>query len=316
MTEKKVTAVVVTYNRKELLAECLTAILNQSVRVQNIIVINNASTDGTELLFEPQGMFYRNEIQCIHMETNTGGSGGFYEGMRIFMSEGVDWLWIMDDDTIPTTTCLEKLIEADDIIGKNKKTSFYASAIFGPDGECMNVPNIDMSASANGYPYFYRYLADGNISIKDATFVSLLIRKDAIEKCGLPCKDYFIWGDDGEYTLRLTHYYGPAYMVGKSVAIHKRIGAKKLSMDSFQDPNRIRMYHYYVRNNIINQLYYKKDRNGAITIAKKLIQAMAAVKYLSRTNGVLRFRMFWKGTLEGIFQYRMFKSYIDAQLRK
>ena len=48
----KVAAIVVTYNRKQLLQECLNAILNQTAEVERIIVINNASTDGTEDLFK------------------------------------------------------------------------------------------------------------------------------------------------------------------------------------------------------------------------------------------------------------------------
>lgn len=214
-----------------------------------------------------------------------------------------------------TSDCLEQLLAADDFIDDDN-TSFYASAVFGSAGEFMNVPNIDTSESANGYPHFYKYLGEGIINIADATFVSLLIRKDAVLRCGLPCKDYFIWGDDGEYTLRLTHFYGPAYMVGKSIAIHKRMGAKKLDLSNFQDENRIKMYHYYVRNNIVNQLYYKKDRNRAITIIKKLAQAVCSVKYLGQKNGAIKARTVWKGTIEGFSQFNTFKTYIDAQISK
>ena len=315
MINTKVAAVIVTFNRKKMLIECLNAILQQSVPVDKIFVINNASTDGTEKLFEAGGEFDAKKIICVNMDSNTGGSGGFYEGMKVSSSSEVDWLWIMDDDTIPTSDCLEQLLAADDFIDDDN-TSFYASAVFGSAGEFMNVPNIDTSESANGYPHFYKYLGEGIINIADATFVSLLVRKDAVLRCGLPCKDYFIWGDDGEYTLRLTHFYGPAYMVGKSIAIHKRMGAKKLDLSNFQDENRIKMYHYYVRNNIVNQLYYKKDRNRAITIIKKLAQAVCSVKYLGQKNGAIKARTVWKGTIEGFSQFNTFKTYIDAQISK
>ena len=90
------------------------------------------------------------------------------------------------------------------------------------ENESMNVPDIDMSSTENGYADWYRKLSNGLIKIEAATFVSLLINGEAIKKCGLPCKDFFIWGDDTEYTTRITRNFGPAYMVGKSVAIHKR----------------------------------------------------------------------------------------------
>ncbi|MCD7750514.1 MAG: glycosyltransferase family 2 protein [Lachnospiraceae bacterium] len=317
--KQNVAAVVVTYNRKQLLTECINAILNQTVQPDKILVINNASTDGTEVLFEKGNIFYQENIHCVNMETNTGGSGGFYEGLKRVLHEEVMWAWIMDDDTIPEPDCLEKLLFASDIVQKGttsgKKASFFASTIFGPDHEFMNVPNINLRESENGYPYYYEYLDKTLLNIIDATFVSLLIRKSAIEQCGLPCKDYFIWGDDGEYTLRLTHYFGPAYMVGNSVAIHKRYGAKKLRIENFSDPDRIKMYHYYVRNNIINSLYYKKDRNTLTTVAKKVFQAFASLRQISKKYGLLKCYVVWKGTIEGFANYRKFKNYIDSQLK-
>ncbi|MGN0422696.1 MAG: glycosyltransferase family 2 protein [Lachnospiraceae bacterium] len=317
MNANRVTAVVVTYNRKALLIECLDAILSQTVVPEKIIVINNASTDGTEKLFEAGAMYNRDTITCVNMSSNEGGSGGFYEGMRLVLEGKSDWVWIMDDDTIPALDCLEKLLRADSIVCANKKkASFYASTIFGTKGEFMNVPNINVEPSENGYPYFYEFLSESLLNINDATFVSLLIRTDAIKKCGLPCKDYFLWGDDGEYTLRLTHNYGPAYMVGNSVAIHKRVGAKKLSINNFNDPERIKMYHYYVRNNIINQLYYKKDRYVFITILKKMFQGISSIKLIFEKYGLMKFNAVWKGTFEGLVQYKKFKNYIDGQLDK
>ena len=320
--KNKVTAVVVTYNRKELLKECISSILNQTVSVQKIIIINNASTDGTEKLFESNGEFYNKMIECVNMESNTGGSGGFYEGMSRVLNENTDWAWIMDDDTIPNYDCLEKLLIANNKLNENKdyqdgkrKISFYASSIFGVDGEFMNVPNVDVSPSENGYPSFYEHLNSSLLRIKDATFVSLLISKNAILKVGLPCKDYFIWGDDGEYTLRLTKYFGEAYMVGDSIAIHKRVGAKKLDLSNFDDTKRIKMYHYYVRNNIINSLFYRKG-NALVIIIKKIIQALLSIKYIFQKKGFLKHFVTWKGTFEGFLQYKKFKNYISSQLNK
>lgn len=153
----KVAAIVVTYNRKQLLKECLNAILNQTAEVERIIVINNASTDGTEDLFKKNGEFASNKIKCVNMDCNTGGSGGFYEGFKRASKVDADWFWIMDDDTIPNYDCLEKLLEANDSLNKNedyntgkRKISFFASSIFGQKGEFMNVPNVDLAQSKNG----------------------------------------------------------------------------------------------------------------------------------------------------------------------
>ena len=249
----KAAAVIVTYNRKELLLECLDAIFRQTYPVETVLVIDNNSTDGTYERLEEAGLLQR--IQYRKLETNTGGAGGFHAGFRESLKYDYDRLWIMDDDTIPEPDCLENLVSALETI-KDEKVSFVASCIYGPNAEFMNVPRISKARSENGYPNWYKHLADGMMSIATATFVSLLISRDAIENVGFPVKDYFIWGDDTEYTLRLIKYYGPAYLVGKSVAIHKRKSAQKLNIVT-DEAERLDFYFYFFRNYLINTSTYE-----------------------------------------------------------
>ena len=215
----KIVAVVVTYNRKELLKECIQAILEQNQEIYKVIIVDNKSTDGTIEMLDTE--YSNNEkIEVLKLEKNIGGAGGFYSGIKEVQKYNPDWVWIMDDDTIPRENCLEELCNA---INKIKgKISFLASSVYGTENEFMNVPTINLNKDINGYHNWYEYLEDGIVKISSATFVSLLINEDAIKNVGYPVKDYFIWGDDTEYTLRLNKYYGNAYMVGKSKVIHKR----------------------------------------------------------------------------------------------
>lgn len=250
----KVYAVVVTRNRKELLLECIDAILNQSVAVQKTIVVDNASTDGTEASLDSNGYLRRQDIKYIYLSENMGGAGGFFEGMKRARAEAPDWIWVMDDDTCPTCNCLEELLNASDII--REKVSFLASSVRGINGEAMNVPKIARE-QFNIYYDWYQYLDKGIVKIAKATFVSLLINFQAVQKCGLPWKDFFIWGDDSEYTQRLIRDFGPAYMVGKSTIIHKRTSAESLSLVKEEDKQRIPYYYYYYRNNLIGFWEYE-----------------------------------------------------------
>ena len=126
MGKLKVVAVIVTYNRKDLLLECLEAVYKQSFPVHQIILIDNASTDGTDQALRDSGYFEKSEMDYHHMDTNTGGAGGFYEGMKIARDTEADWIWIMDDDTIPNVTCLEELINGLQIIQRNdSKDNIY-----------------------------------------------------------------------------------------------------------------------------------------------------------------------------------------------
>lgn len=125
----------------------------------------------------------------------------------------------MDDDTIPYTNTLESTLKY--MQSDKENVSFYASCVFGPDHEPMNVPEIDDRPSKNGYANWYFNLNKSCVKIKSATFVSLFISKEGIDKVGYPNKEYFIWGDDTEYTLRLTSKYAPAYLLGESRVVHK-----------------------------------------------------------------------------------------------
>lgn len=250
----RVHAVVVTYNRKELLQECINAILAQTTPVEKLILIDNNSTDGTYEFLEEQHYFENKIIEYKKLPENIGGAGGFYEGMKLARSYSPDWIWIMDDDTVPTETCLEELLKAKKII--KGKVSFLASAVRGMNGEAMNVPKISRKQFSK-YTDWYRYLDHGIAQIVKATFVSLLINTKATKKCGLPWKEFFLWGDDSEYTQRIIRDYGPAYMVGKSLAIHKRVGSDELSIVKEENKNRIKLYFYYYRNNLIGFWEYE-----------------------------------------------------------
>ena len=336
-----VAAVVVTYNRKALLQECLEAILRQTAPVEKIFLIDNASTDGTPEMLRESGLMDRPQMQYVRMDENTGGAGGFYEGLRIGRECGCKALWLMDDDTIPQEDALEKLLRAaallepagertapsgtpdvpvnrshgggaeDDPSGKSP-VSFLASCVYGPGGECMNAAKLDRTPEANGSEGWYRYLGHGLLQIESATFVSVLIRTEAVRRCGLPCRDYFIWGDDVEYTNRLTHYYGKAYLVGESRVIHKRAGTAALNIAYETDPARIRMFHYDYRNQAINNRFYKK---GMGTAANVIRNVLTAFRMLREEKGFLKARTILKGTMEALISYPRFREYIEAQLR-
>ena len=93
----KLGAIIVTYNRLELLKECIAACLKQTNKFEKIFIINNASTDGTyeyleELKYE--------ELEIIHSKENLGGAGGFYLGVEKAKDADLDYVLLIDDDAI------------------------------------------------------------------------------------------------------------------------------------------------------------------------------------------------------------------------
>lgn len=316
MVNERVCAVIVTFNRKILLKECLTAIIGQSYSAIKIILIDNASTDGTQEMLKECGFLNNPALHYIHMDRNTGGAGGFYEGLKIAKGQEYDWVWVMDDDTIPKENCLEELLSASRKVNAKlpqKKISFMASTVYGENGEFMNLPDIDSTVEVNGYQGWYRFLSDGIVTIKNATFVSILISNAAIGRCGLPNTDFFIWGDDTEYTTRLTKYYGNAYFVGRSIAIHKRENAKSISILNEENPDRIKLYHYYYRNQGINRRMYEDNFRFwqyYLDNLRGIFSLLIKKKDLKKAYARL------KGNVESIVQYKKFYIYTCSQLSK
>ncbi len=254
-TYPNVVTVVVTYNRLNLLKECLDALLVQSYERQQILVVDNASTDGTQDYVSEISEKKHNVIY-YRLEKNIGGAGGFHEGMKKAMQLEADWVWLMDDDTIPEADALTELCEA--ITKIEEPIGYLSSNVYALNQGMMNTPRMKFSQKGiNGYSDWNEKLADSLVKVHTATFCSIFICSDAIEKVGYPIKSYFIWGDDTEYTLRLSKYYGQGWLAGKSKVLHKRSNMKSLSIVEEDNANRVGNYFYYVRNYLINlKLYF------------------------------------------------------------
>lgn len=302
----KICSVIVTYNRKELLKECINAILAQSYEVSNIIIIDNCSTDGTEEKLKNENIIGNKKVKYIKLKENIGGAGGFNAGVKEALKNQYDWVWIMDDDTIPTKTALEELLKGRNVIAE--KVSFLCSKVIGPKHEEMNIPNISRRVEANGYQSWIKYLNEGIIEVSSATFVSVLINYKAIKKIGLPWSEFFIWGDDIEYTSRLTNHYGNGYVIGKSIVIHKRFGAKNITIVEEGNKNRLKFYKYKYRNDIL----IAKAYGGLKAYLKVIILSLRDIKNIilhSKMYKFLKIKLLIKSLLNGIFNISLNKRF-------
>ena len=95
----KIGAVVVTYNRLDKLKKALESFEKQLYLPAYVIVADNASTDGTAQYlrqWQKEDAGFKKII--LTMESNMGGSGGFYAGIKRAMEQEADWIWVSDDD--------------------------------------------------------------------------------------------------------------------------------------------------------------------------------------------------------------------------
>ncbi|MDY6143829.1 MAG: glycosyltransferase [Arcanobacterium sp.] len=207
----KVCAVVVAYNRAELLQECLDALASQTRTVDAIIVINNASTDASEHIATTHPAV----CECVTLPRNTGGAGGFAAGIaRAAYHWDADFVWIMDDDTIPRPDALGALLKTQrDYPGQPAILASKAVWIDGREHP-MNRPRVRPMLSRK---IASRASAVGAQPIRSASFVSIMIDARAVHESGLPKAAYFLWNDDFEYTTRVlrrrTGLYVPTSVV-------------------------------------------------------------------------------------------------------
>lgn len=194
----RVTAVVVAYNRRDLLVEVLDALARQSRPVDAIVVVNNASTDDTSQVVRDA----EREITLIELTHNTGGAGGFAVGMAAAVARhNPDWIWVMDDDTVPTEDALLGLMNAATHYPEPRLAA-VGSRVEWMDGaeHPMNTPRPNPFADAAE-----KKAADavGAMPVRSLSFVSSMYRADVVRKVGYPIADYFLWNDDFEFSTRV-----------------------------------------------------------------------------------------------------------------
>ena len=282
-------AVVLTYNRAALLRECLGAILAQSRPPDHVLVVDNASTDDTAQLLS--GEFP--SVEVLSLPRNVGSAGGFHEGMRTATRGGFDWLWIMDDDVVPQASALEELLGKAAQLGE---AAFLCSKVVGLNGASMNVPELDERPGPNGYCDWEAHLDLGVVRVRRATFVSMLLPTDTVRACGLPLRDLYMFGEDTEYTMRVTRHL-PGYLIGSSVVTHKRVVQAPLDVAYERDPVRLR-YHYY---RFRNDAYVKRTFLGSQKTAMLLFHhALHLPGMLLRPGGARRALITVRGLVAGL----------------
>jgi GT2 family glycosyltransferase len=212
----RIAAVVVTWNRRDLLEESLDAIAAQTLRPVHTVVVDNASSDGTaDLLTRRPG------LEVVTLSENTGGAGGFAAGIERALTFEPDLVWLLDDDTVPTPTAAQELATAWEDYARltGSHPSVLASRVVWTDGRDhpMNTPRPKPGASKAEKTAATEV---GCTPIRSASFVSIMCDAEVIGERGLPVADYFLWNDDFEYSTRLIRERAGLYCPD-SVVVHK-----------------------------------------------------------------------------------------------
>ena len=227
----KIIALVVTYNRIDKLKICIEKLIQQTISLDKIVIINNNSNDGTTEFLDS---IKNQQIVCVNLNENTGGAGGFKKGLETALELGADWIWGMDDDAYPRSNALEELL-------KIKKIKENANCCFWSN--CNN---------DNDFKEEYK-------EVKHLMFVGFFFNKHMLKETGMPRGDFFIYYDDIEFSERIQKCGYSIIKVRDSIIEHKD-AASNLLMNLKLGKNNVQIVscptqnwriYYWVRNDIL-----------------------------------------------------------------
>lgn len=275
-----IVAVVVTRDRLALLRQCVEALRSQTRRPDRVLVVDNASSDGTA-----EWLASQDDVETLRLDVNVGGAGGFHAGLRRAHADGAEWAWLMDDDTIPRPDALEALLRPE------TPAILRASVAVWKDGRLhpMNVPGLERERIEP----LVEAAPQRVLPLRTSTFVSLLVHRSAVDRFGLPEARYFIWSDDIEYTARVTRGGGLAVLVTDSVVEH-RTERPYTAVTSAGD-----RFYYHARNT----LYMVRGRSwsGLEKLSLLYLLALTSLQYV-RAGGSARVLL--RGLRDGVLSDR------------
>lgn len=304
---KTIAAIVVTYNRKVLLGNCLNALLSQTSLPDMVYVIDNASTDGTLDYIRDLGYLDNPRIHYVLLAKNLGGAGGFRSGMDVAVRDGYDYVWVMDDDAEPKLDALERMmpfVARDDVSAlANLKIDSEGQPQIYHLGNITWNPFVDLVKPLSPKDYANRQ----SLEIQFSSFVGLLISKRAIELKGLPREDFFIYCDDFEYCVRLNDA-GKVLLIPDSVIVHNSprvISPRKkfLLFSAAPDTLKLSCLRYYGERNStwVVKTYSPIGWFGAVLwAATRIVRRTVKATLFERDHYWTRLHILLRGFTDGL----------------
>lgn len=285
-------AVVVTYNRYELLQNNLRALVAQVPRLDGIIVVDNASTDGTMHRLVKDGWSDNPLVEVLALPDNIGGAGGFSAGVKHAFELGADWVWMMDDDAVPHQNSLCKLLS----VASDPNVVYGSLAVSGDDTSWAT----NLVSHTNKVVNKKEEVPD-LAEVRSLPFLGFFIHKKIVSEIGLPDEGYFIAADDVEYCMRAQRAGYGVYVAGQSLIEHPKsvrypFGFFGIKLTCLALPPWKR--YYDTRNRLLIGKEYYGWRYYFNTIPGSFLRLLAAL--LNEPERGAQLKAFFAGLLDGI----------------
>jgi rhamnopyranosyl-N-acetylglucosaminyl-diphospho-decaprenol beta-1,3/1,4-galactofuranosyltransferase len=281
----KLLAAVVTHNRRELLGRCVDHLERQTRAPDQILIIDNASTDGTAEMLRNRG------ITLITQE-NCGSAGGWRRSIEYGLGNGFDAVWLMDDDGYPHEEALATLelamkpevaCASSVVLREDMPTRFVFPfalldrrgfpVIFGAPRKLLSLDDLRKTAADGTYPFAY-------------LFNGALIKLEAVRKIGNVNKEFYLSGEEVDYLFRLRS-------AGKVISVLKAV---QFHPDVSQRPFTEAKFYYYLKNTLILNALYSN-----LVPFRHLLAVIAVLGRTAKRNGLLALMSYLAGPRAPIF---------------
>lgn len=296
-----IAAVIVTYNRKALLAENIKMLLAQTRQLDKIIVVDNCSTDGTREYLVEQGWIPSTQFVYIKTESNIGGAGGFYTGTKAAYEAGADWIVLMDDDgRMADSHTLERLWQTAERLyheGKGNKKLFVNALV--QQGDMLSFKMGDKYTVAEALAASQNGLLEGEANPFNGTMVS----RKLVAEIGYPNREFFIKGDEVDYKQRAVDAGGYVVTVVDARYLHPRPETRERTVLGKKVPFFVEApwKEYYAARNF-TYMYKSKGWYKAIAFELIFVKLLAIVSMKCRKGQTIQMLLRgvcdgWKGNL-------------------
>ncbi|WP_375384741.1 glycosyltransferase [uncultured Microbacterium sp.] len=285
------TIAIVTYNRSALLTKLLESLIVMDPQPGHVVIVDNASTDDTTALVESYRDKLGIDLVYQRLDTNTGGSGGFSEGMRIAYEIGSEWIWVMDDDVEVITDGLARMGDwaprfrsiqgrRFDYDGSEFYWQYRLSIPFG-----IPIPFAPAGFDSSNYR-----------EMNSGCFEGMFIHRDIVRQIGLPDPRFFIYWDDSIYgwlaSLKTTAVIVNEFVLRRTREIKQwDMGIRHLNASSnayryFIMRNRGFMKHYFRSQGAYRPVRFALGT--LLTFTKELIRLVLVERTVRGTSNLFR----------------------------
>ena len=260
---ERVAIVVVTFNRAELLRGMLQGLAEQTRPADEIVIIDNASSDHTRAVLAE---FPDLPIRALHLDENTGGAGGFHTGLQTAYDAGFDRMWLMDDDVVPAPDCLEVLLRHDQpaliAVREDLRGSLVEKAATRFDLKTPWLPKPKRASVESTYGS--RAAMPELAEVENVAFEGFLVHRRVVEAVGLPDASFFIFYDDAEDAVRARQAGFRIFAVRDAVLVRQLDFDQQHALDTWKG--------YYMYRNLF-VVHFRHGENAFVRAKPYLLTA-------------------------------------------